>query len=431
MRAAQAALYTLCMGRLLALVLAFASLASAQAPRIVEEKNPDNTAAAQAQHYVVMVSLDGFRYDYPTLHGAPNLLDIARHGVSVPNGIVPAFRSITFPNHYTLATGLLPEHHGIVDNDFYDPDTQRWFHYKDASGSDGTFFDGVPLWSLAESQGMRSATLFWPSSGTRIANYFPSFHADHYVDSYPGEKRIDQAIEWLRLPAEERPHLIMLYFSDVDHAGHTSTPTSAETRNAVHRVDALIGDLRRRLNALHLPIDLIVTADHGMSAVVRTEPLVLNRDSAVAGAMRGVRHSYDLVYPETDAQAQRIADAINALHDPRVTAYRANELPKSYSRLGLNPREGDPILVTSGPYEVRFDPRTDGSVPYIGDHGYLPRFNPEMKAIFLAEGPDIRSNIKLPTFENVDVYDFVAKLLQLKPAANDGTLVPLQPALKH
>jgi alkaline phosphatase D len=149
---------------------------------------------------------------------------------------------------------------------FYDPVRKQKYAYNDvATVTDGSWYGGTPLWSLAEKEGMRSACFFWPGSEAEIAGERPTYYLK-YQDAYPDEKRIDQVIAWLGLPEEQRPHFITLYYPNVDHAGHKFGPDTPETRDAVRHVDMLIGELSQRLNKTHLPIDLIVVSDHGMEA---------------------------------------------------------------------------------------------------------------------------------------------------------------------
>ena len=234
-------------------------------PQVIETANGDNRPEQSAKHYVVLVSIDGFRYDYAKLYGAPHLNAIAKEGASAPDGMVPSYPSVTFPNHYTLVTGLYPEHHGIVAMSFYDPARKERYAFNDPKTvTDGSWYRGVPLWSLAEKQGMRAACFFWPGSEAEIAGARPSYYLK-YDDAVPDEERVDQVVDWLKLPAAKRPHFITLYFAEVDHAGHEYGPDAPETRAAVRHVDSEIGTLRSHLAKLHLPIDLIVVSDHGMA----------------------------------------------------------------------------------------------------------------------------------------------------------------------
>ncbi|MGC1594375.1 MAG: ectonucleotide pyrophosphatase/phosphodiesterase, partial [Candidatus Acidiferrales bacterium] len=209
---------------------------------IVVDHGP-NSAEQQAKHYVILVSLDGFRYGYARKYDAHNLQALGERGASAPDGMIPAYPSITFPNHYTIVTGLYPEHHGIVGNVFYDPTRKQVYSYRDPQAeSDGTWYGGTPLWVLAEEQGMRAACFFWPGSEADIQGVRPSYYMK-YDAKYPNEKRVEQVLAWLRLPAAQQPHFITLYFSDVDSAGHAHGPDSEEVAGAVHEVDKEVGRL--------------------------------------------------------------------------------------------------------------------------------------------------------------------------------------------
>jgi alkaline phosphatase D len=406
----------------------FAALAAQQiAPVIVVDHGP-NSAAQQAKHYVVLVSLDGFRYDYAKKDGAKHLLALAKEGASAPEGMAPSYPSLTFPNHYTLVTGLYPEHHGIVANSFYDPLRKQKYALGDPrSVTDGTWYGGTPLWSLAEKQGMRSACFFWPGSEAEIAGERPTYYLK-YDDAFPDEKRIDQVIAWLNLPAEQRPHFITLYYSNVDHAGHKYGPEAPETRDAVRHVDALIGDLHAKLAKTHLPVDLIVVSDHGMeqtqggwvdldkyadlSHFITSGPLLY----AESGSETDIEHAY-----------QQLKSASG---DFKV--YRRAKVPADLD-YDQNPREGDPVIVPTGPFSIRAHAPEDTArdfPPNKGAHGYDPHEMADMRAIFYAEGPDIRKGVTLRLFENVNVYPFIAQLLGLDAPATDGKLSVLEGALK-
>ncbi len=258
------------MRRLLLALFLVASLPLARAAShakapVIEVPNADNRADQLAKHYVVLVSIDGFRYDYAKLYGAPHLDAIAKDGAAALDGMLPSYPSTTFPNHYTIVTGLYPEHHGIVAMSFYDPARKERYSFNDPkSDTDGSWYRGVPLWSLAEKQGMRAACFFWPGSEAEIAGERPSYYLK-YDDALPDEERVDQVVDWLKLPEAKRPHFITLYFGEVDHAGHEYGPDATQTRAAVRHVDGEIGVLRAKLEKLHLPIDLVVVSDHGMA----------------------------------------------------------------------------------------------------------------------------------------------------------------------
>ena len=393
---------------------------------VIHVANPPNSGTQQSKPYVVLVSLDGFRYDYPRQFGAPHLEALARNGVSTPDGMLPSFPSLTFPNHYSIVTGLYPEHHGIVGNSFYDPARDAVYVYtRPESNGDGTWYGGTPLWSLAEQQGMRSACLFWPGSEAEIAGKRPSYYLQ-YNDGLDDHARIDQLVTWLGLPSADRPHFITLYYADVDHAGHAHGPDSPEMRDAVHHLDDLVGELESKLRATGLPIDLIVLADHGMIAL--QPPAIVLSDFA---NLDNVRTQGSLIYPKDEAEADRIYRDFMAHPSPKFKVYRRAAVPQSL-RFDASPREGDPVVIPTGPYTLLARAsKLPEPVQVHGGHGFDPHAMPEMKAIFFAEGPDFSRNKHLKSFENVDVYPLIAQLLRLRMPANDGTLKPVESALTH
>lgn len=393
---------------------------------VITVDNGPNAPAQLDKHYVVLVSLDGFRYDYPKKYGAKHLLAIGAKGASAPEGMIPAYPSLTFPNHYTLVTGLYPEHHGIVNNNFYDPARKQTYSLRDAKTvTDGSWYGGVPLWSLAEKQGMRTACFFWPGSEAKIAGERPSFYL-HYTEDYPDDQRIDQVISWLKLPPEQRPHFITLYYPNVDHQGHLHGPDSVQVREAVQHVDALMGQLEEKLNALNLPIDLIVVADHGMARVEGdwiTLDKYANFDNfTIVGS---------LLYPNTEADAEHAYQKLKAAQ-AGFQVYRRANVPAEL-HYNDNPREGDPVIVAQGPFLIRAHaPAAGKPEPFTpaGEHGYNPFAMTSMRAIFFAEGPDIHPGTKLKPFENVNVFPMIVKILDLDSPKVDGSPNVLSIALR-
>jgi predicted AlkP superfamily pyrophosphatase or phosphodiesterase len=393
---------------------------------VIHVENGPNSDTAQNAHYVVLVSLDGFRWDYARRDGATHLLALGKQGVWAPEGMLPSFPSLTFPNHFTIVTGLYPEHHGLVANSFYDATRQAHYAINDSAAvTDGSWYSGVPLWSLAESQGMRSACFFWPGSEAKIAGFRPTYYL-HFDNKIDDTARIEQVLAWLRLPPADRPHFITLYYSEPDHEGHEFGPDALETKDAVLKVDKLVGKLKEGLDATGLPINLVVVSDHGM-AKVQGSWITLDQFADLTG----FETAGPLIYGKSDDDAARVYNQLKKASSQFVV-YRRKDVPA-----GLNyrdsPREGDPVVLATGAFIIRAHSppagKTEGPPP-AGMHGYDPRQMPQMKAIFFATGPDILPGHTVMPFENVNLYPWLAHLLGLNPPKSDGSLNVLAGTLR-
>jgi len=409
---------------------AVACYGQAISPVIAADHGP-NAARQLAKPYVILVSLDGFRYDYAKRYHADHLLTLAAQGASAPEGMIPAYPSITFPNHYTIVTGLYPEHHGIVANSFYDPTRKEVYSYRDSkSVGDGTWYGGTPLWVLAEKQGMRSASFFWVGSEADIQGVRPSYYLK-FDGSFPNGKRVEQVLAWLHLPPEQRPHMITLYFSDTDTAGHRYGPDSPELAAAVHELDGEIGKLMEGIKESKLPVDLIVLADHGM---VKVEGAPIHLDQYGLNPSWFAQIIGSSLYPKSDDDAQKAYETLRGKSD-KFQVYRRTQVP-AYLHFDSNPREGDPVVVPNGPYLISVAADLNAPEhPPVGMHGYDTTRMPEMKALFVAAGPDVRPGIVLEPFDDVNVYPLVARILglditNLETGPVDGKLSVLEGILK-
>jgi alkaline phosphatase D len=393
--------------------------------------NGPNTAWAQSQHYVVLVSLDGFRWDYARRDHATHLLALGKQGVWAPEGMLPSYPSLTFPNHFTIVTGLYPEHHGLVANTFLDPARGVRYSYTDPqAATDGSWYSGVPLWSLAESQGMRTASLLWVGSEAKIAGFWPSWYA-HYdakneLTPESQQARIDDTVALLHLPAVDRPHFIAIYYSEPDHEGHQFGPDAPQTRAAELKMDAIVGKLEAALKATGLPIDLVIVSDHGM---VKSEGGWIDLDQFAD--LAGFDVAGSLLYAKTEEDRARVYNQLKHASSQFVV-YRLKNVPAALN-FNQNPREGDPVVVATGPYAIRAHAPPVGQPvhpPTIGMHGFDPRIMPEMKASFFAAGPDLAAGKTVAPFENVNLYPWLAHLLGLHPPKTDGTLNILSGTLR-
>ena len=393
---------------------------------VIHVDNGANSDAAQKAHYVVLVSLDGFRWDYAKRDGAAHLLALGKQGVWAPEGMLPSFPSLTFPNHFTIVTGLYPEHHGLVANSFYDPAKQARYAIGDSAAvTEGGWYTGTPLWSLAESQGMRTACFFWPGSEAKIAGYRPTYYM-HFDNKTDDNARIDQVLAWLHLPDADRPHFITLYYDEPDHEGHQYGPDAPETKAAVVKVDKLVGKLKEGLDATGLPIDLVVVSDHGMAKVqgdwINLDKFADLADFETAGS---------LLYGKTEEDAARVYNQLKKASSQFVV-YRRKDVPGELN-FRDNPREGDPVVIATGPFIIRAHGPPAGkpeAAPPLGMHGYVSHKMPEMKASFYAAGPDILPGHTVRPFENVNLYPWLAHLLGLTPPKSDGSLNVLAGTLR-
>ena len=378
--------------------------------------------------YVVLVSFDGFRHDYLARYATPSFDRVAARGVTA-EALVPVYPSLTFPAHYSIATGLRPERHGLVGNRFYDPARGGEYNYRDrVSVEDGTWYGGEPLWVTAETQGMVAAAMLFVGTEADIGGVRPTFWT-RYDDRGSHRERVDEVLGWLALPPERRPHLVTLYFSSVDGAGHRTGPASPAVAEAVEQVDADLGRLLDGIDALPHgdAVSVVLVSDHGMAA---TEAVI---DLGAVADLRGVRvvgsgPGANLFVAGGDAGARAVRDDINdgtggnALAGGR--AYLRREVPAEL-HYRADPRIGDVVVVAEP--GVMFE--RGSSRPPAGMHGWDPR-HPDMHGIFLASGPEIRPGQRIGPIESVDLYPFLAGLLRLAPNPDvDGDPAVLAPVL--
>jgi predicted AlkP superfamily pyrophosphatase or phosphodiesterase len=230
-----------------------------------------NSAAQQKKPYVIMISVDGMRYDYAKNYGADHLLGLGRAGVKAEY-MIPSYPSVTFPNHYSLVTGLYPSHHGIVGNKFYDRSFKANYSTKGKTVVEGKWYGGTPLWVLAEQQQMLTASFYWVGSEAPVRSILPTYYYK-YNEKIGIHERIKAVVDWLKLPAEKRPHLITFYFPEVDHAGHNFGPGSPQTQHAVKFIDSAVNEMNKAVKATGLPVNFVLVSDHGMTQVDTLHPL--------------------------------------------------------------------------------------------------------------------------------------------------------------
>lgn len=388
-------------------VILTVALASLMAPSLI----------AQA-HKVVLVSLDGFRADYLDRPGAAHLRQLAADGIRA-EWMQPSFPSLTFPNHYAIVTGLYPEHHGIVGNSIRDSLLGRFSLSDSAANADPRWWGGEPIWATAEKQGKHAAVFFWPGSEAGQGGARPEFWR-HYDGRVPFDARVSQVLSWLAMKGDSAPQFIAVYFSEPDHQGHLHGPASAEVDNAIAEVDGEVGKLMVGIDSLGMAdqVDLIVVSDHGMAAtspdrVVYLDDYVpldwMTIVEAGAGARIAPKEGF------ADSVYRRLKGA-----NPHLAVYWKSEVPARF-HYDSNPRIPAIVAIADdGWYVTTHSFAARRPVEAGGEHGYDNAL-PSMRALFVAKGPDFKVGAKVAAFQNIQVYDLLARLLYLTPAPNDGS----------
>ncbi len=373
----------------------------------------------QQQPYLIVVSMDGFRWDYTDSVPTPNFDRLAQQGVHATSMQV-SFPSKTFPNHYTLATGLTPDHHGIVNNNFYAPDLDE--HYslsKRSAVEDGRFYGGEPIWNTAKKNGIKTASFFWVGSEADIQGMRPDYWK-RYNGKIPFKQRVDTVMHWLNLPTKQRPHLIMWYAHEPDYTGHAAGPHSPQTDSVVMLMDELLGYFMDRLAQQPMAdsVNVIITSDHGMASITPEKCIYLDqhlKENWLANVKGGNPIFNIKAAPnckDSIVQALRKVEGLQCLD---------NSDPHTQKTLqyGTHARCLDFTLVPDLGYSIKG--RSYPKLSSKGAHGYSPAYK-EMDAIFYAYGPSFKKGYTQKRFTNTAVYPLMCYLLGIPAAPNDGNL---------
>lgn len=382
-----------------------------------------------------MVSFDGFRHDYVEKYNTPNIKEFIKQGAAA-EVMRPSFPSKTFPNHYTLVTGLYPGNHGLVDNTFYDKGRDTFYSIRQrAKVEDSYYYGGLPLWQLVQQNGMKSASYFWVGSEARIEGEFPSYY-HRFDDTVPHKNRVNAVFDWLKLPEAERPHLMTIYFSMVDTQGHEYGPNGQKTKEAVMEADSLVGMLVEGLKKIDLPVNVILVADHGMYEMQNKPEYFIYQEDILAGLpkddfifVNNMTHAN--IFVKNKAKEDSIYNVIKA-RESHFKVYKKAEIPAKLN-FNTHPRIGDLFFVVEPAYSI-YSKESLAKKPETravwGVHGFDPSITPEMGAIFYAKGPNIKAGVKIPAFDNIHVYPFVAAILGITPPKVDGDIKVLEGILK-
>lgn len=366
------------------------------------------------EEYVVILSLDAFRWDYSDLVNTPTLNAIAAQGVKA-KALIPCYPSKTFPNHYSIATGLYPDHHGIVSNSFYDKELGFYSIGDRNAVENAAFYGGEPFWLTAEKQGLTAFTYFWVGSEAPVGGQYPSRWKE-YDQSVSFESRIDTVIHWLSLPKESRPRLVAWYFHEPDHTAHRDGATGERTMALVEQLDSLVGVFVDRLNELPYAdkINFIVVSDHGMTDIspLRYTNLLDYVDRDWFHHITGSNPLFSL-QPKEEYR-EKALQALRSVEHLKV--WERNEIPERL-HYGTNPRILDIIVEPELGYSVGF---TSNAERYSGGtHGY-DNAETDMHGILYAMGPSFKKGYAHKAIENVNVYGIITHILGLTPAPYDG-----------
>ncbi len=381
---------------------------------------------------VILISIDGWRWDYLERFAPPTLSRLAAEGVRA-DGLIPQFPSKTFPNHYTIVTGLTLAHHGIVSNNMTAPGIPGTFSMSNRKVlADPRWWGGDPIWNTAERQGKVAAAMFWPGSETVIGGRQATFWRD-FDNDLPNQDRVDQLIEWLKLPEGKRPSFLTLYFSDVDNAGHGWGPDSEQVREAALSVDRSVGDLVAGVAAAGLTdrVNYVIVSDHGMAALSRDRMIVVD----------------DYIDPETadildwapvlglspkDGDVEKMYAALKDKH-PHLHVYRRSEIPAVYG-LANHPRVSPIVGIADEGWYITSKSETDRWEQHDrnspgGTHGYDARAK-SMQGLFIASGPRLRRGLVVKPFENIHLYNLMCAVIGVTPSPNDGDPAVIQGMLQ-
>ncbi|MFL3028445.1 MAG: ectonucleotide pyrophosphatase/phosphodiesterase [Candidatus Neomarinimicrobiota bacterium] len=383
--------------------------------------------ASDSDEYVLLISMDGFRYDYLEKAYTPNFDKIVKTGASA-KALVPIFISKTFPNHYSIATGMYAENHGLIANSFYAPDLDKTYSIRDRKAvENGQFYDGEPIWVTAENQGVKTASYFWVGSEASINGVQPTYWK-RYDQKASFESRIDTVMTWFSYPIKQRPRLALLYFHEPDGTGHEYGPNSPEIVMQIERLDNVLGNLISKINKLDISskLNIIIVSDHGMTDVYPENSIDLSSYTDLS--LLSVSGAGPTVFISSDSK-KLLKNAYNDLKSiNNANIYWKNKIPKRFHYRN-HVRIPDILVLADEGWSLM--PLGHGSYNPKGSHGYDNLLD-NMKAIFIANGPSFKSGYKREEFENIHIYPLVAHILGIKPYEKiDGDLETVKDLLSN
>ena len=372
-----------------------------------------------------MISFDGFRSDYLDWYNTPNMDEFMKKGVR-SEGLIPIFVSKTFPNHYSIATGLYAENHGLIGNNFYDPILKDEYSLSDRSKvEDPRFYEGEPIWVTAEKQGVQTASYFWVGSEAPINKTYPT-RWKRYEHEFPFNSRIDSVVSWLSMPKEKRPQLCLLYFHEPDQTGHETGPRSNETSIMVNKLDSLFGTLMEKLETLSIfdKLNIVIVSDHGMTEISSDRTINLENYIDLSGIKQEGSGPYSLLYNMEKDEVKNIVKKLNK--SPNMNAYAKEDIPERFHFKEHHRIKDILVLADEGWYinnqSISSSSKVGEQIIKGGTHGYDNQLK-SMHALFIAKGPSFKKGIVVPPFENINIYPMLCHILNITPNKNiDGNL---------
>lgn len=388
-------------------------------------EEPDKQSSGQ----LLLISFDGFAHDYLSRVSTPHFDSLVANGVS-SKGLIPVFPTKTFPNHYSIATGLYPENTGLVANTMYDPKFEEWYRISNRQAvEDPKWYGGEPIWNTIEKQGLKAGTMFWVGSEAPVQEMRPT-HWKRYDESMPYQARIDTVVKWLSYPEENAIDFGTLYFEMVDSKGHDYGLDSDSLDYAIQKADSLLGYLKQRLKEKNKwdNLNVIVLSDHGMIDLSADKTIMLDSIIDMDDVERITWDPATMIQPKEE-KTEEVFRALKK-SEKHYKVYRKEDIPDRY-HLKNHRRVPEILVVADLGYTILNENYRDRFIDNLpsATHGY-DNNEKAMQALFIAKGPAFAEGKKIPSFQNIHVYELMNHLLGTKPAPNDGSLDSVKVMLK-
>lgn len=383
--------------------------------------NQEISAGPEQQNPTLLISFDGFRYDYLERVNTPHFDSLITDGVQAER-LIPVFPSTTFPNHYSIVTGLYPENSGMIGNTMFDPEWDEWYRINNREAvEDEKWYEGEPIWNTLEKQDIRTGTMFWVGSEADIQGMHPTYWKS-YDENMTEEARIDTVIKWLSYPEEQAVDFATLYFEHVDSYGHSYGLQSDSLNAAILKTDHLIGYLKTKMRKEDLwdKTNIVIVSDHGMVELSADKIIEIDKIIDMNKIERTIWGPVTMLQPK-GGLTDEVYNKLKA-NEKNYMVYLKEDLPERF-HLKNHRRIPDIVLVADigyVPVNRNTKERFLRSLP-AATHGY-DNAEKLMHAFFIAHGPAFREGEKVSPFQNIHIYELINKLMYTDPASNDGNL---------